>query len=82
MHDVADMYGGWHACLVLSDRLVKATNRMDEALLRMRSLIGSGKQEEFAAALGESESLRMECQAIRAELQRHRGQREGLPNAT
>jgi hypothetical protein len=42
MHDVADMYGGWHACLVLSDRLVKATNRMDEALLRMRSLIGSG----------------------------------------
>jgi hypothetical protein len=38
----------------------------------MRSLIGAKQADEFAAALRESESVRMECQAIRAELEEHR----------
>jgi hypothetical protein len=59
-------------CLALANDLVEVTSRRDEAVLRMRSLVGLQKPEEFAVALRESESLHMECQAIRAELDRHR----------
>jgi hypothetical protein len=65
--------------LTVVDRLIETTNRLDKALLRMRSLIGSQKPDEFATALKESRSLRMQCEVMRDALQRHRAEHGELP---
>jgi hypothetical protein len=67
-------------CKVLSDRLKGCMKLLDEAVARMRSLVGAKKPEEFAALLRETESQRMECEAIRAELDRHKRHHGELPN--
>jgi hypothetical protein len=45
---------------------------LDETIARMRSLGSAKKPEEFAVILRETESQRMECQAIKAEVERHK----------
>ena len=66
-------------CDILLDRLRDARNRLDNPLLRMRLLTGAGKPADFAAAFLESKTLRIEGQALRAELDRHRAEHGELP---
>jgi hypothetical protein len=61
-------------CRILLERLKGCIKLLDETIARMRSLVGAKKPEEFAAVLRETESQRMECQAIRAEVGRHKAQ--------
>jgi hypothetical protein len=61
-------------CHVLLNSLEDARNRLDAAMLRMRSVVGTRRPEEFRAALLEWQSLRMECRALRAEVEHHKEQ--------
>jgi hypothetical protein len=49
-------------------------NRLDAAMGRMRSIVGAGRPEQFAAALRETRSLSMECRALRDEVERHKAE--------
>ena len=51
------MHPGCETCNILVDRLAEATKRLDRAALRLRSLIGAKKPEEFAAVFRESKSV-------------------------
>ena len=73
------MYPGCETCRIVLDRLLDATTRLDHTILRMRSLIGAKRPDEFEAVLREAESLRMESRTIRAELERHRAEHRALP---
>jgi hypothetical protein len=61
-------------CHVLLNSLEDARNRLDAAMLRMRSVVGTRRPEELRAALLESQSLRMECRALRGEVEHHKAQ--------
>jgi hypothetical protein len=63
-------------CRVLLDRLRVCANRLDEAISRMRGLAGVRRSDEFSAASRDAESLRMECQVMRAEVERHRAEHD------
>jgi hypothetical protein len=49
-------------------------------MLRMRSVVGTKRPEEFRAALLESQSLRMECRALRGEVERHKAEHDDVPS--
>jgi hypothetical protein len=61
-------------CRVLLNSLEDARNRLDAAMLRIRSVVGTRRPEEFRAALLEWQSLRMECRALRGEVEHHKPQ--------
>lgn len=63
---------GCHRCRVLSKFLQNAGARLAEANLRLHELTNARRPEKFRMALQESESARMECQLLRAEVERHR----------
>jgi hypothetical protein len=63
-------------CRILSDYLEDVSNRYEAALLRMASLAGTGTSASFNAALLETQSLRAEYEAIKAELERHKAQHD------
>jgi hypothetical protein len=67
---------GCGTCHVLSNRVEDAKTRLDEAVLRMTNLAGAKRSDEFQAALSEMQSLRMECQALREEVERHQIEHE------
>ena len=67
-------------CTDLLRSLEDVTDRLDAAMLRIGSVVGTHRPEEFRAALLESQSLRMECRALRDEVQRHRAEHGELPS--
>jgi hypothetical protein len=70
------VHPGCETCRILTERLQDAINRLDLAVLRMHSLTGAKKPDEFTSALLEVESARMDCQTVRIELERHRAQHQ------
>jgi hypothetical protein len=65
--------------MILLRSLEDARNRLDSAMLRIRSVVGTKRPEELRAALLESQSLRMECRALRDEVQDHRAKHGEWP---
>jgi hypothetical protein len=63
-------------CRVLLNSLRDTKGRLAQAASRLRELIGAGRPEEFRVALLEAQSLRMEVEAIRAELEYHKAQHD------
>jgi hypothetical protein len=61
-------------CHVLLNSLEDAKNRLDAAMLRIRSVVGTRRPEEFRAAFLEWQSLRKECRALRGEVEHHKPQ--------
>jgi hypothetical protein len=61
-------------CRVLLNRLQDAKEKLVDATLRMRVLMGTGRHEAFEAALRQTQSLQMECRVLRAEVERHKAQ--------
>ena len=51
----------------------------NRALLRMSAAVGTRDPKAFNAALLESQSLRMECGAIRAEVESHKSEHFPVP---
>ena len=68
-------------CDVLLIVLSDAKDSLNRAMSRMRMLIGTGRRDESQAALREAQSLRLECQAMRAEVGRIK-QRTAKPSQT
>jgi hypothetical protein len=62
------------ACLTLLKRLKDCTNRLDSAISQMNALAGAGRSDEFRAVSLDVESLRMECEVIRGEVERHKAE--------
>jgi hypothetical protein len=69
------VYPVGETCRILSDYLEDVSNRYEAALSRMASLAGTGTSS-FNAALLETQSLRAEYEAIKAELERHKAQHD------
>jgi hypothetical protein len=63
-------------CHSLLNHLHDAKRRLDEAFLRITALAGVRRSDEFQAALREMQSLHMECQALRAAVERHKVQHQ------
>jgi hypothetical protein len=61
-------------CKILLNDLQDAASSLQEALLRMSAVVGTRDPDTFNAALLESQSLRMECRAIRGEVECHKAQ--------
>jgi hypothetical protein len=61
-------------CVILLDSLGQAKRRHDHAMSQMNKVAGTGNPDAFNAALHEAQSLRMECRALRDEVERHRVQ--------
>jgi hypothetical protein len=61
-------------CKILLNDLQDAASSLQEALLRMSAVVGTRDPDKFNAALLESQSLRMECRAIRGEVEVHKAQ--------
>jgi hypothetical protein len=70
--DCVAMYPSCETCHALSNALANVNERLASATAKVRTLAGIGKPEEFYAPLFQDlESLAMESQGLRAELERH-----------
>jgi hypothetical protein len=72
-------------CRVLLNRLKDCTDRLKAVTSRMHSLAGTERTDEFADALREAESLRMECRTVRDAVERHKTEhdlKESRPNGS
>jgi hypothetical protein len=65
------MHGLCGRCRLLSESLNDVRERYALAALHMGELAGAGKPDLCNAAQFETQSLRVECEAIKAELNRH-----------
>jgi hypothetical protein len=54
--------------------LQDAASSLQESLLRMSAVVGTREPQIFDSAVLESKSSRMECRAIRIELEHHRAE--------
>lgn len=61
-------------CSTLSASLHEAATRLTIASVHVHDLSGVGKPDLFAAAKLEAQSVRKECEAIKAELDHHRAE--------
>jgi hypothetical protein len=61
-------------CKILLNDLQDAASSLQQGLLRMSAVVGTRDRDAFDAALVESEILRMECRAVRREVERHKAQ--------
>lgn len=66
------MYPSCETCRNLSDALCEAANRLTVASIHVHEVSGQGKADLFSAAKLEAQSVRRECEAIKAELDCHR----------
>lgn len=60
------------SCDVLMRFLEDAEGKLAAAVSRMRELCDMARPDHFREAVREAQSLRMECQVIRAELKHHK----------
>ena len=74
-------------CRTLTNALSDAASRLGAAVINMHNASGKGELELFDAAMLEAQRIRKECQAIKAELVRHRADQhptkveQGSPSA-
>jgi hypothetical protein len=59
-------------CHVLLVLLTDAKDRLALTISRMRTLTGAARPVKLAAALRFAQNLRMQCEALRAEAERHK----------
>jgi hypothetical protein len=72
--DCVERSSGCETCRILFRSLEDANARFVLAISQVCTLTGRGMPEGFQAALREAECLRMECQDIQAELERHKAE--------
>jgi hypothetical protein len=65
------MHPPCETCRILSESLNDARERYAVATLHMGELAGAGSPDLFNTARLETQSLHLECEAIKAELKRH-----------
>ena len=68
-------------CDILLLLLGDAKKKVGVTISRMRMFTGAARPDDFQAALLEARSVRKECQAIRAEVERHKGQHRRIIDA-
>jgi hypothetical protein len=61
-------------CRALSNALSEASSRLDVAALHTHEVSGVGKPELFNAAMLEAQSIRRECETLKAEFDRHQAE--------
>jgi hypothetical protein len=66
------MYPFCETCMGLSSALHNAASRLTTASIHLHEVSGKETPDAFNAAKLEAQSLRRECEAIKAELDRHR----------
>lgn len=65
---------GVRTCGVLAASLEDVKGRLAIAVSQMRSVTGVGRREAFQAAFRDAQSLRMECELLIAEVERHKAE--------
>jgi hypothetical protein len=70
------MHPPCETCRLLSESLNDARERYAVAALHMGELAGAGTSDLFNAAQLETQSLHIECEAIKAELQHHKAEHQ------
>jgi hypothetical protein len=70
------VYRRCETCRVLSNSLEDARDRVEAFTFRLADLAGTGRPELSNADLRELQSLRMEHQALKTELERHRAEHQ------
>jgi hypothetical protein len=70
------VYRRCETCRVLSNSVEDARDRLEAFTLRLTDVGGTGDSELFNADLRELQSLRMEYQAFKTELERHKAEHQ------
>jgi hypothetical protein len=68
------VYQRCETCRVLSNSVEDVRDRLEAFTLLLGDVAGTGRPESFNADLRELQSLRMEHQALEAELESHRAE--------
>jgi hypothetical protein len=70
------VYHHCETCRVLSNSVEDVRDRLEAFTLLLGDVVGTGRPESFDADLRELQSLRMEHQALKAELEGHRAEHQ------